>query len=278
MFWHINLKISLTHSTCLLWLTAISQLLFCQILKVLWEKKKREGRELAEGGYRFNAELTKSRPRRWNPSSSEFGKTASAKMYEEKILFTPHRQHCLAGEAVGQALTWTTSLQNILRLQLLQRHMALQMGPDNLPGYPPPGRVPFCKCRKETSQVPSCRLYDCGTGAEAMCPASLLVSPYAPGWGTRNCKDQQDIWFSTWITLKSQAPVWFWLRFCLMRWELTKGMGALDTSWKEKSLAELTPNPLCLVRREDMAQCSRELPCLLRAEVKGESLCSNRFS
>lgn len=46
--------------------------------------------------------------------------------------------------------------------------MALQMGPDNLPGYLPPGRVPFCKCREEALQVLSCRLCDCGTGAEAM--------------------------------------------------------------------------------------------------------------
>lgn len=150
-------------------------------------------------------------------------------MYEEKILFAGHRQHCAAGEAEGQALTWTFSLQNRLKIQLWWRHMALQMGADNLPGYLPPGTAPFHKCWKETSEVPSCRLCDRGMRAAVMLLCPLFVSLCAPGWGTRNCKGGQDIWFSTWIILESQAPVWFWLLFCLMIWDLTKSMGVLYT-------------------------------------------------
>lgn len=105
-------------------------------------------------------------------------------------------------------------------------------------------------------------------GLRQCCSASLLVSPCAPGWGTRNCKDQQDIWFSTCITLKSQAPVWFWLWFCLIRWELTKGMGALDTPCKEKSLAELHPRSSvsCMKGRHSPVQQRDILPTESRSE------------
>lgn len=103
--------------------------------------------------------------------------------------------------------------------------MALQMGPDNLPGYLPPGTAPFCKCWKETSQVPSCRLCDRGTRVAAMLlctPPSLTLCPrlgYKKLQGSVGCL----------VFMKSQAPVWFWLLFCLMTWDLTKSVGALDT-------------------------------------------------
>lgn len=68
----------------------------------------------------------------------------------------------------GPGSDLNTSLQKRLKIQLWRRHMALQMGPDNLPGYLPPGTAPFRKCWEETSQVPSCRLCDHGTRAAAM--------------------------------------------------------------------------------------------------------------
>lgn len=62
----------------------------------------------------------------------------------------------------------------------------------------------------------------------------LRISPCAPGLGRRNCKGEQDVCFSTWITLKSQAPVWFWLLFSPKEKKLDKMYGGTwHPGWKD---------------------------------------------
>lgn len=70
---------------------------FWQLLKGFWGQNTHK--ELSwQKTLWFNAELVVFSPRRWNPSPSEFGQSASAKMQVEKILVAPHRQHCVAGK------------------------------------------------------------------------------------------------------------------------------------------------------------------------------------
>lgn len=155
--------------------------------------------------------------------------------------------------------------------------MALQMSPDNLPGYLPPGTAPFCKCWKETLQVPSWHLCDWGLGAVVMLLCPPPVSPCAPVWGTRNCQGGQDFSILTWITLKIQMSICLWLVSSSEVSPDTR-FGGTEHLGKEKTFAECIPNLLCLEGRKSMAWCTRELPCLLRAEVRHERLRSNRFS
>lgn len=63
--------------------------------------------------------------------------------------------------------------------------MALQMSPDNLPGYLPPGTAPFRKCWKETSQVPSWHLCDCGMGGCGDAALSLFMFHLVPQAGVQ---------------------------------------------------------------------------------------------
>lgn len=105
----------------------------------------------------------------------------------------------------------------------------------------------------------------------------LHVSPCAPVWGTRNCQGGKDFSILTWITLKIQMSICLWLVSSSEVSPDTR-FGGTEHLGKEKTFAERIPNLLCLEGRKSMAWCTRELPCLLRAEVRHERLRSNRFS
>lgn len=89
--------------------------------------------------------------------------------------------------------------------------MALQMSPDNLPGYLPPGTAPFRKCWKETSQVPSWQLCDRGMGAVVMllCPSPCFS--LCPRWGYKKLQRRAGFLNFNLKRLKSQMAIWLWL-------------------------------------------------------------------
>lgn len=77
------------------------QFLFWQLSKAFRGQKGHKEVNWQKALPWFNAELVTVSCRRWNPSPSEFGQPASAKMQVEEILIAPHRQHCVARKAEG---------------------------------------------------------------------------------------------------------------------------------------------------------------------------------